>query len=169
MDNGASRPSLWDLSSPAIAQPHVFASGANVWVTAKMRFTTLAARKNPADYYFPTGQKGYWEYWMSRLDGDHWTQAFPLPNSKGRSSARVNAVWDAAGDLWMAWPTDGRISGDYHRPLRQQVYAAQIRAGAVEAAATVASSSESVDQRQAESHRARRLPSPHGTELGPRR
>jgi hypothetical protein len=131
-----------------VSQPHVFASGGNVWVAAKIRTTILTGRKNPADYYFPTGQKGYWEYWITRLDGDHWTEAVPLPNSKGRWSTRLNAVWSAAGSLWMAWPTDGRVAGDYHRPLRQQVYAGEIRDGAVSAPpVTVAATSESIEQK----------------------
>src|SRR5262249_56320694 len=82
------------------------------------------------------------------MGGDHWSEGFPLADSKGRSSTHVNAVWDASGNLWMAWPTDGRIAGDYHRPLRQQVYAAQIRAGAAAAGLTVAPASESVEQKE---------------------
>ena len=120
-----------------VSQPHVFASGGAVWVAAKMRTTILAGKKNPPDYYFPSAQKGYWEYWLTRLDGDHWTEAFPLPASKGRSSTRINAAWDAAGNLWMAWPTDGRVQGDYHRPIRQQVYAGRIEDGAVSAPAVL--------------------------------
>ena len=74
---------------------------------AKVRTTILSGRRNPPDFYFPNPQKGFWEYQVSRLDGDHWTEAFPLPNSKGRWSTRVNAAWDQDGDgaeqlrLWL--------------------------------------------------------------------
>ncbi len=112
-----------------VSQPHVFASGGSVWVAARIRTTIIAGKTNPADYYFPNPQKGYWEYWVTRLDGDHWTDPFPLPESKGRSSTRINATWDAAGNLWMVWPTDGRVQGDYHRPIRQQVYAGRVEGG----------------------------------------
>jgi hypothetical protein len=119
-----------------VSQPHVFASGDNVWVAARVR-TTILGKKNPPDYYFPTPQHGYWEYWITRLDGDHWTEAFPLPESRGRWSTRINAAWDAAGNLWMAWPTDGRVQADYHRPIRQQVYAGQIQVNGVAAPAVL--------------------------------
>ena len=33
----------------------------------------------------------------------------------------------------MAWPTDGRVGSDYHRPQRQQIYAGEIRAAAAAA------------------------------------
>ncbi|HZT30038.1 MAG TPA: hypothetical protein VFA33_09155 [Bryobacteraceae bacterium] len=113
-----------------VSQPHVFASPAGLWVAAKIRHTILAAKKNPPGYYFPTPQKGYWEYQVTRLDGSRWTEAFALPASKGRSSTRVSAAWDASGNLWMAWPTDGRLEGDYHRPIRQQIFAAKIEGAA---------------------------------------
>ena len=110
-----------------VFQPNVFASGNNVWLAVKLRITTPHGRANPPDYYFPSPQIGYWEYWATRLDGDHWAEPFPLPTSKGRNSTRLDAAWDAAGNLWMAWPTDNRDAGNYHRPLRQQVYAGSVQ------------------------------------------
>ena len=35
----------------------------------------------------------------------------------------MNAALAKDGKLWIAWPTDNRVAGYYHRPLRQQVYA----------------------------------------------
>jgi hypothetical protein len=130
--NGAwrapARPLQSVFAGDRVSQPHVFASGNSLWVAAKIRKTILSGRPNPADYYFPSPQKGYWEYWLTRLEGDHWSEAFALPSSQGRSSTRINAAFSASGDLWMAWPTDGRTAGNWHRPLRQQVFAARVSA-----------------------------------------
>ncbi len=138
--NGQWRESAQPLASAfpgdRVFQPNIFASGEKVWLAVKLRITTPHGRPNPPSYYFQSPQIGYWEYWVSRLDGDHWTEPFALPTSKGRDSTRLNAVWDSSGNLWMTWPTDNRESGNYHRPLRQQVYAGRLQA-ATEAAPPV--------------------------------
>jgi hypothetical protein len=138
--NGQWRESSQPLASvfpgDRVFQPNVFASGEKVWVAVKLRETMPHGRPNPPSYYVPSPQVGYWQYWVTRLDGDHWTVPFPLPASKGRNSTRLNAAWDGSGDLWMTWPTDNRQSGDYHRPLRQQVYAGRLQVSS-EAAAPV--------------------------------
>ncbi len=123
------QPARLPFAGDSVSQPHVFAYGGQVWVAAKIRKTFLTGNPNPPDYYFPSAQKGYWEYWVTRLEGDHWTEPIALANSKGRSSTRISGAWDGAGNFWMAWPTDGRIAGDYHRPIHQQVYAAPMSGG----------------------------------------
>jgi hypothetical protein len=103
-------------------QPHVFSDGkGSVWVAAKKRLAGRAqqgVRQN----------RGYWEYWLTRADGAGWAQAFAVPESKGRSSTRINATLDRAGALWLAWDTDGRGSDFYHRPIRQKVHAGSVAA-----------------------------------------
>jgi hypothetical protein len=104
-------------------QPHVFSDGrGSVWVAAKTR-TSIPSPVG-------TGQRGYWEYRLTRYEGDRWAEAFALPMSKGRSSTRITAALDTGGALWLAWDTDSRKEGFYHRPLRQQVYAGKVAAPA---------------------------------------
>ncbi|MBM3727594.1 MAG: hypothetical protein FJW40_19515 [Acidobacteria bacterium] len=99
-------------------QPHVVTDArGNVWVAAKTRYVVASGNQN----------RGYWEYRVTHLDGNRWGTPVTLPNSKGRSSTRIHAV-AAAGGLWLAWPTDNRGEGFYHRPLRQQVMAGMLPA-----------------------------------------
>jgi hypothetical protein len=104
-----------DLGQGNTYQPHVYSDGkASVWLAAKRRLTG------------PEANRGYWEYWMTHLDGDGWSTPFALPNSRGRSSTRIPAVLDAGGSLWAVWTTDNRGPGFYHRPMHQRVYAGRI-------------------------------------------
>ncbi len=102
-------------------QPHVFSDGrGSVWVVAKTRVNTGGQQQ---------GNRGFWEYRVTRFDGKGWTAGVALPNSKGRSSTRVNAAVNPSdGALWLAWPTDNRDERFYHRPIRQQVYAGSLAA-----------------------------------------
>jgi hypothetical protein len=131
--NGQWREPVQPLSSAfagdRVTQPHVFASGTSVWVAAKVR-GGVPGKPYPPGYYFPPAQRGFWDYKMARVDGNRWSAAITVPESKGRSSTRINAAWDNAGNLWAAWPTDTRAEGHYHRPLRQAVYAAIVHSGA---------------------------------------
>ncbi len=105
-------------------QPHVFADGAgSVWVAAKTRFQQ--ALPPPA-----AGNRGYWEYWLTRYEGGGWRPAVAVPSSRGRSSTRFSAALAADRSLWMAWSADGRPERFYHRPVRQQVFAATVPAPA---------------------------------------
>jgi hypothetical protein len=72
----------------------------------------------------------YYEYEMTRLNGDAWLPAFPLPNGKGRSSDWVDAVAAADGSLLAVWPTDNRAGTFGHRPIRQAIYAGKLSAPA---------------------------------------
>lgn len=117
----------WRETAPPLAsafkagntyQPHVFSDGrGSIWVAAKIRKAgagAAAPNRNP---------RGYWEYWMTHLGANGWSESFNLPESKGRSSTRLNAALDGAANLWLTWPTDNRTEAFYHRPIRQQVYA----------------------------------------------
>ena len=101
-------------------QPHVFSDGrGSVWVAAMMR------RAGPKREVFPF-QPGYWEQWVTHLEGTRWSAAVALPSSKGRSSTRMDGAAAADGALWLAWPTDERGPGYYQRPVRQRVHAGRI-------------------------------------------
>ncbi len=121
--------SQWREPEPALAsvfqgntyQPHVFSDGSgSVWVAAK-------TRKQGQDTGPGGANRGYWEYSMTHLNGSSWSQPMTVPNSKGRSSTRVNAVLTTGG-LMLVWPTDNRLAGFYHRPIRQQIYAGLVPA-----------------------------------------
>ena len=73
-----------------------------------------------------TGTRGYWEYWLTRLDGSSWTAAAPIPHSLGRSSTRISFANAANGDLWLAWPTDNRTTAYAHRPIRGETWVGRI-------------------------------------------
>ena len=49
-----------------------------------------------------------------------------MPDSWGRSSSRPAADYGPDGELWLAWPTDGRLYEHSHRPLVGNVYAARL-------------------------------------------
>jgi len=101
--------------------PHVFSDGrGSVWVIAKKRINVRRPNRK--------GNRGYWEYWVTGYDGAGWREAFALPHSKGRSSTRPGAALGPDGSLWMAWDTDNREPGQYHRPHRQQVWAGSVPA-----------------------------------------
>ncbi len=101
--------------------PHLFSDvNGSVWAIVKMRGAAAPPGSNR--------RRGYWEYWVTRYDGEKWAEPFALPNSKGRCSTRPSAATAADGALWVAWETDNRRVGFYHRPLRQQIYAGKIPA-----------------------------------------
>ncbi len=101
-------------------QPHVFSDNAgSVWVVAKTR---MNARATPG----VRGNRGWWEYRVTHLDGSKWSDSVTLPNSAGRSSTRMGAVTTPDGSLWMAWDGDGRSAKFWHRPVRQQIHAGRM-------------------------------------------
>lgn len=105
--------------------PEVWSDGAgSVWLAAKVR---KAGAERAAAGRAP---RGYFEYWLTHLEGGAWSKAFPLPDSKGRSSDRMQGVIGRDGKFWAAWPTDNRATGFYHRPLRQAVHAGIVPAPA---------------------------------------
>src|SRR5436309_14153235 len=79
-------------------QPHVFSDGrGSVWVVAKTR------KVGAADGQGGRNPRGYWEYALTRFEGKGWSNATILPNSKGRSSTRVNAALTSNGGLAIIW------------------------------------------------------------------
>ncbi len=108
------------FNAPNTYQPHVFSDGkGSVWVAAKSRRNMGGPQG---------GNRGYWEYSLTRLETAGWSAAKIIPNSKGRSSTRIGAATLADGTLLLTWPTDNRTEAFYHRPIRQQVYASVITA-----------------------------------------
>jgi hypothetical protein len=100
--------------------PEIFSDGhGSVWVSAIRSVTAAGREAAPATSHF--------EYWVSHLEGNAWSKAWPLPHAKGRSSTRINSAL-VNGGLWVGWPTDNRAMGYAHRPLRQQVYAGMLPA-----------------------------------------
>jgi hypothetical protein len=94
-------------------QPHLFGDAkGSIWLAAKTRIQAST--------------QGYWEYYLTHLDEAGWSKAVAVPNSKGRSSTHISAVALGDGTLVVAWPTDNREEGFYHRPLRQQILAGTV-------------------------------------------
>ncbi|MBL8232498.1 MAG: hypothetical protein JNL98_28630 [Bryobacterales bacterium] len=102
-------------------QPHVVSDGkGSVYAIAKRRLSGPQRAQRAAP--------GYWEYWLTHLDGTRWSDAFALPKSQGRSSTRMGAALTKDGSLALVWDTDNRGSGYYHKPLRQQIHTATLPA-----------------------------------------
>ena len=92
-------------------QPQVFFDGnGNPLVAAKCILGTGTQRRRG------------WEYRLTRYDGQSWTAAQAVPNSKGRSSTWINTTIGSDGSLWLAWPTDNRRDTAPTRPIRFEVY-----------------------------------------------
>ncbi|MGH9658542.1 MAG: TolB family protein, partial [Bryobacteraceae bacterium] len=121
-------------------QPHVYSDGrGSVWVVAKTRRQIAPTGPGP-------GQRGYWEYRITRLEGAGWSQPVALPSSKGRSSTRLSGTAGSGGGLHLVWPTDNRAEAFYHRPLRQQIFTGTIAAPSAAASpALKATPAETVD------------------------
>ncbi len=103
-------------------QPHVFSDGrGSVWVAAKVRKTSFTGQQG-------RGQRGFWEYELTHPEGQGWSKGAVVPNSRGRSSSRINAALGSDGSLSLAWPTDNRGDEFSHRPLRQQIYTGRMDA-----------------------------------------
>lgn len=99
-------------------QPHVFSDGkGSVYVVGKTRMNLAGPQ---------AGNRGWWEYRLTHLNSGKWSPSVELPNSRGRSSTRINAALAADSSLWMTWETDGRVDAFLHRPKRQQVFAGRL-------------------------------------------
>ncbi|MBN8729137.1 MAG: hypothetical protein J0L64_01250 [Acidobacteria bacterium] len=125
-DNGTWRDPAQPVNEPFsdsnTYQPHVFSDGAgSVFVVAKTRYNQAVQ---------PRGNRGYWEYRVSHLDGAAWSAAKVLDDSRGRSSTRMNAVLAKDRTLWMVWDSDTRGEAYYHKPKRQRVIAGKLEAAA---------------------------------------
>ena len=129
-DNGTWRHPAQPVNEPFsdsnTYQPHVFSDGAgSVYVVAKTRYN------QPVQ---PRGNRGFWEYRVTHLDGANWSAAKVLDDSKGRSSTRMNAVLAKDRSLWMVWDSDTRGEAFYHKPKRQRVLAGRLEPAAAGAA-----------------------------------
>ncbi len=97
--------------------PHVYIDGnGNVWVAAKRQILVGGEGEK--------GELSYFEYWLTRYDGDRWTPVRPLPRSWGRVGTRPSAA-ATPGGLWWSWPTDNRRAIWAQRPIVGEVYAAR--------------------------------------------
>ena len=106
-------------------QPQVFLdANGNPWVAAKCLLGTGQTRRRG------------WEYRLTRYDGQSWTTAQAIPNSKGRLSTWINAATANDGSLWLAWATDNRRDNALTRPIRFEIYVA--KAGSAERPSRVA-------------------------------
>ena len=86
----------------------------NLWMSFKRRYSRHS--------YRPTS---YWEYFLTRLDGDRWTDPVTLPLSWARKSTRMGmAVAD--GRLWAFWPNESRQWGFASRPRLNRVVAGSL-------------------------------------------
>ena len=68
----------------------------------------------------------YWETALTFYENGEWSPILAMPDSWGRSSSRPAADYGPDGELWLAWPTDGRLYEHSHRPLVGNVYAARL-------------------------------------------
>ena len=100
--------------------PHVFSDGnSNIWVAAKRQIRVGGIGEK--------GELSYFEYWVTRYDGDRWTRVRPLPKSWGRLGTRVSAAVTPEG-MWWSWPTDNRRPVWAQRPILGEAYAASFAA-----------------------------------------
>lgn len=71
------------------------------------------------------GSKLGWENYLTRYDGDSWTQPIPLAHSRGSIEKRPALTIDNAGSVWAAWMTDNRPFEDMI-PRNAEIYAANL-------------------------------------------
>jgi hypothetical protein len=86
----------------------------NLWLSFKRRYSRAAYRPST-----------YWETYLTRLDGDHWTTPIPLPNSWTRKSTRMGLA-ATGGRLWGFWPSESRNWAFASRPLANRVIAGSL-------------------------------------------
>lgn len=119
-------------------QPHVFTDKSGNVVVAAKRLIHVTRQG--------AGPRGYWQYWLTRCEGEKWSDAKPLPHSFGRSSTRIDAANAADGSIWFAWPTDNRTTAYAHRPILGEAWAGRLEPlGAAPAPALTAFRNEEVE------------------------
>ncbi len=86
-----------------VQQPRVtFDAAGRLHLGFRCRTSTATARMDN----WASG--GRWESFVTRLDGERWQSAIPLPSSVGRNGMRV-AIAASGEFLHAVWPTDNRI------------------------------------------------------------
>ena len=108
-------------------KPHVFADAdGGIWVAAQRRLNNNTGN----------GNRGYWEWWLTRYKGGDWSAAVALPDSWGRNSTRFDTAIATDGSTWLTWAADNRKAEFVHRPIRNQVFVGKLpdvdRAGPTE-------------------------------------
>jgi len=71
------------------------------------------------------GSKLGWENYLTRYDGDSWTQPVPIAHSRGSIEKRPALATDDGGSVWAAWMTDNRPFQDMI-PRNAEIYAANL-------------------------------------------
>ena len=99
---GESRPGLF------------FDPDGNLWMSFKRRYSRHS--------YRPTS---YWESFLTRLDGQRWTEPITLPLSWARKSTRMGTTI-AEGRLWAFWPHESRRWAFASRPRLNRVVAGSL-------------------------------------------
>ncbi len=85
-----------------------------IWLAFKRRYARSAFRTSV-----------HWESFLTRLDGDRWTDPIPLPKSWTRRSIRMGLA--ASGNrLWASWPHENRAWDFASRPLENRVLAGSL-------------------------------------------
>ncbi len=98
------------------------------------------------------GAGSYWENYVSRLDGDRWSAAQALPNSKDRITAFSDVAVARDGKIWLVYPTDGRTPPNYHEPRKNDVWAFSVTPPSGAAVAPALADPEPVSDSVAKGH-----------------
>ena len=103
------------LGATGESKPQLFFDpDGNPWMSFKRRYSRLAYRPSI-----------YWESFLTRLDGDRWTDPIVLPLSWARKSTRMGLA-ASNGRLWAFWPNENRYWAFASRPLLNRVVAGSI-------------------------------------------
>lgn len=86
-------------------------------------FRTVGGRKRPYQ------ARGIWNPYAICCAGGTWSSPAKLPTSNGRNDMRTAICTDKSGDVWVAWPEDGRKPTRAEEPVNHNVHAARIRSG----------------------------------------
>ena len=69
-----------------------------------------------------------WQQAAVFYEGDHWSEVWTLPVSRGRISTRSAAAFAPDGEFWVVWPTDERSYRSPYQPVIDNVYCGRIPA-----------------------------------------
>ncbi len=86
----------------------------NLWMSFKRRYSRYSTRPST-----------FWETYLTRLDGDHWTDPIVLPHSWTRKSTRMGLA-ASKGRLWAFWPSENRDYDFASRPEANRVIAGSL-------------------------------------------
>ena len=86
-----------------------FDSNGNLWLAFKRRYSRSAYRPST-----------FWESYLTRLDGNRWTDPMPLPKSWTRKTSRLTLA-SSGGRIWAFWPNENRDWAFASRPHASRV------------------------------------------------